>query len=322
MAALADTDGKAVVCYGECLIDFLGGRNADGSLAPFTPYPGGAPANVAVAVARLGGRAAFLGQVGTDMFGDFLADALARYGVDTSPLARHAAAPTSLAFVSLDASGERSFSFRRDGSADLAITASDIDRLWPAQSAFFHHCSNMLTDVAIADVSAHAVARAKAAGALVSFDANLRPALWLDGKVDRACVDTFARSADIVKLAREELEFLAEGSADAYLDSLLSSGVSLVFITDGAAPARVKSRTHDFEVPCPEVAAVDTTGAGDAFCGGLLYALSRLGHLPEDRETLQGITTFAAACGAHAVTRQGAFPAMPCFTNVAAWPFD
>ncbi|MDE3071970.1 MAG: carbohydrate kinase, partial [Pseudomonadota bacterium] len=170
---------RSVLCFGEALIDFHAeGRDPYGYPRAFVPFAGGAPANVAVAVAKLGGAARFAGMLGTDLFGDLLLDSLRRAGVDTRDVARTGEANTALAFVALDAHGERSFSFYRPPSADLLFRPGHFRADAFADTAVFHVCSNSMTEPLAAETTREGMRRARAAGALVSFDLNLRPALW------------------------------------------------------------------------------------------------------------------------------------------------
>ena len=150
----------------------------------YRQYPGGAPANAAVAVAKLGGKALFAGQVGTDSFGDFLADALSQYNVDIQFLAQHQEAKTALAFVMLNKDGDRSFSFHRHQTADVLFSAEQVKDTWFKDQPIFHFCSNTLTESAIAQTTIVAVEKAKYHQSLISFDVNLRHNLWAQGHAD------------------------------------------------------------------------------------------------------------------------------------------
>ena len=191
-----------ILCFGEALIDFHSeGRDERGFPRSFVPFAGGAPANVAVAVARLGGNGAFAGMLGKDLFGDFLLDSLQQAGVDCAGVARTDEARTALAFVALDGNGERSFSFYRPPSADLLFRPEHFRQEDFRQAAVFHVCSNSMTDPALAEATRDGMRRARDAGALVSFDLNLRPALWPDGVDARPEVWPALQLADVVKLS-------------------------------------------------------------------------------------------------------------------------
>ena len=314
-----------ILCFGEALIDFHSeGRDARGFPRGFVPFAGGAPANVAVAVARLGGKAAFAGMLGTDLFGDFLLDSLEQAGVNCAGVARTDAARTALAFVALDANGERSFSFYRPPSADLLFRPEHFRDEDFRQASVFHVCSNSMTDTALAAATREGMRRASDAGALVSFDLNLRPALWPSDVNPRPELWEGLALADVVKLSAEELAFLAQDMGDeAVMEKLWQGRTRLVIVTDGGNGLRWFHPDAEGELPVFPVTAVDTTAAGDAFVGGLLHRLSqlegngdKLDALVSELPRLHDMLRFACACGALTVTRQGSFSAMPSEAEV------
>lgn len=315
-----------VCCYGEALIDFHG--TGAGPAPTFTAHAGGAPANVAVAVARLGGRAAFIGMFGRDVFGGLLLHGLAEAGVDIVHARRTDAANTALAFVTHAADGERSFSFYRPPSADLLFRNADFDPAVFAAGNLWHAGSCSMSEPAAAKATLDGMARARAAGALVSYDMNLRPALWPRGEDPAPTIRRALALADFVKLSAEELAFLAEGAGSeaAALDELWRAHARLVVVTDGARPLRWFTQGASGTHASCRVKAIDTTGAGDAFVGGCLYQFARDGidpagitALAADRARREAVLRFAAACGALAVTRAGSFAAMPKLAEVQAF---
>ncbi len=319
-----------ILCFGEALIDFHAmGADNRGFARQFTAFAGGAPANVAVAVARLGGTARFAGMLGRDRFGDFLLDSLQQAGVMTDDVVRTADGNTALAFVTLDAGGERSFSFYRERSADLLFGPTDFRPQAFEQLAVLHVCSNSMTDPALAATTAEGMRRARAAGALVSFDLNLRPGLWPGTADPLATVWPALHLADVVKLCAEEFAWLAVEGEQAALDRLWQGQARLLVVTDGAAAMRWFHPDAQGELPCYAVDAVDSTAAGDAFVGGLLCGLARLPHDGEVAQRLDRLVgrlpqwhamlRFAAACGALTVTRQGSFSALPTEAEVLAF---
>lgn len=316
-----------VICFGEALIDFISGQSllSDGLTLPqFGQYPGGAPANAAVAVAKLGGNASFVGQVGRDLFGDFLKAALQHYGVDTSALAQHATAKTALAFVAHDDKGERSFSFYRDASADLLFSTAQITPALFAGGKVLHFCSNTLVEPAIAEVTAELLRQAKSHGLRLSFDVNLRHNLWAEGCANTDVVRRFVAQADILKFSLDEILYLLNDTSmdiQTYVQQLLAQQAQLVVITHDDKPLQYFSRYGSGVLPVPQVQVVDTTCGGDAFSGGLLYQLCQLddldGFCQSDADVVKTLN-FAARCGAFAVTRPGAFPALPVLADVTA----
>ncbi|MBV1787686.1 carbohydrate kinase [Marinobacterium sp. D7] len=321
-----------VISFGEALIDMLsnrvGGADLDGP-ETFTRYPGGAPANVAVAVAKLGGRSHFAGKVGQDMFGDCLRDAMANAGVNTDYLLQTTEAKTALAFVSLDEHGERSFEFYRSPSADLLFRPEEFGSDWFDEPGIFHFCSNTLTEAGIRDTTMAGVAKAHEKGYLVSFDINLRHNLWPSDLDPTPFIWQAIEQTDLLKLCTEELAFLCRNqSEDEVIQRIRDAGVSLILVTDGGNPLRYycggkSGRELNGELQPPKTKVIDSTAAGDAFTGGVLYALSkrdisrdRLQSL-SDRELLEAVLNTGMQCGAFAVTRKGAFDALPAQTDLS-----
>ena len=318
---------RPILCFGEALIDLhADGIDDRGFATGFVPFAGGAPANVAVAAARLGGSARFAGMLSRDRFGDFLLDSLQQAGVGTDDVVRTDAANSALAFVTLDAHGERSFSFYRDGSADLKFRPADFRPDTFRDVAVFHVCSNSMTDPALADTTREGMQRAHGVGALVSFDLNLRPALWPTDTDPLPLLWPALHLADVVKLSAEEFAWLAVDGEQAALDRLWRGRTRLVVVTDGAKPLRWFHPDAEGELPCYRVQVVDSTAAGDAVVGGLLCCLAELAPGPErldqlvtELPRLHAMLRFAAASGALTVTRQGSFSAMPHGDEVLAF---
>jgi len=314
-----------IACFGEALIDFRAERADDGQRR-FVEQPGGAPANVAVGVAALGGRARFIGMLAQDMFGDALQTALSARGVDVSQVRRTGEAPTALAFVSLADDGERSFSFYRPPAADLMFTDADFVTNAFDDVAILHTCSNSMTAPAIAATTLQAMARANAAGALVSLDLNLRPALWPRGVDPSPTLWQALARAPLVKLSAEELGFLTgDGDTAETVARLFAGDTRVLVVTDGAAPLRWWTRTRAGNAGTFRVDPIDTTAAGDAFVAGLLHRLVDRGVDRDglvaafESDTLRAdLLRHGAAAGALATTRHGAFDAMPDAASLRA----
>lgn len=314
-----------VLCFGEALIDFHAQGTCNGQGRAFVPHPGGAPANVAVATAKLGSAAAFAGMLGADMFGDMLLEDLRAAGVDTRGVRRTDAANTALAFVALDGEGERSFSFYRPPAADLLFRADDFDPDLLDSAAIFHAGSCSLTEPDSAEATVTGMRRARESGALVSFDMNLRPALWPRGVDPAPCLWRALGPAHLVKLSAEEMDFLGRdaGGVQAARERLWQGGTQALLVTDADAPLHWFTPHSQGTLPVFAVRAIDSTGAGDAFVGGLLHGLAEAGTAPATLDDLLGDASrrdawlrFAAACGALAVTHTGSFAAMPERTAV------
>ena len=297
-----------VVCLGEILVDFVA-REAGvrvGEAASFQRALGGAPANVAVGVARLGAAAAFIGCVGADPFGEFLADALRAEGVDARGLRQTSAARTTLAFVSLDAQGERSFTFFRNPGADMMLDAAGLALPLLDSARIFHFGSFSLSAQPAADATREALRRARADGALISFDPNLRPHLWPDAAAARRAILPLIEQCDILKLSVEDLPVLTDAGDER---ALWRDSLRALIVTEGRRGARLRTAAGAWRMPAFPVRTVDTTGAGDAFVAALLARLAqRPAALTEaPRQTLR----YACAAGALATTARGATAAMP-----------
>ncbi len=306
-----------LLSLGELLIDML---PQDSQNSAYLPIPGGAPANVAVGYAKLGGKAAFCGGMGDDYFAKQLTNALEQYNVDTEYLFTIEGAQTAMVIVSLDESGERSFNFYRHQTADLLLTNEHLKRINWDKLSTLHFCSNTLTNTAIAKTTVCALKQAKNNQKIVSFDVNLRYSLWQNSNDIEQNVHACYAYCDIVKLSRDELNFLAtqrQQSADAYLQSLLDLGVTLVFLTDGPAPATVYHNVFTLSEAAPTITAVDTTSAGDAFIAGVLYYLNHsdnavpLTDKLNDESIVKQALHFGLRCGSKACLAKGAFPALP-----------
>ncbi|MGO3056938.1 carbohydrate kinase family protein [Halomonas sp. AOP43-A1-21] len=314
----------SVITFGEALVDMLSSRLGDthDHQETFTPYAGGAPANVAVACARLGVPSCFLGMVGDDTFGHFLIRELDSHGVNTHGVVLTKAARTALAFVSRDAQGERTFDFYRPPAADLLYRLHHLPPGVFEKPAIVHLCSNSLTDPEIAETTLALAKMAKQSGCLVSVDANLRHNLWADAAADTGLVTQLLDTAELLKVSLEEVDYLrGEQTQDAWLAQRLDAGVKVILITDGPNDVVLKSAALGQRIAPPSVQAVDTTAGGDAFIGGLLAELSQYGIAHgwhEDHAFLNAAVALACRCGAHAVTRPGAYAALPTQTDIDA----
>lgn len=307
-----------VVCMGELLIDFVALETgvSVGEASGFQKAPGGAPANVAVAVKRLGLDSAFIGMVGNDPFGEYLAQVLKDNGVDTTGLKFTDEARTALAFVSLRADGERSFVFYRHPSADMLMTPDDVEYSLINRAKAFHFGSISLIGEPSRSATLAAAAYALERGALVSYDPNLRRALWSSDEAAREGMMLGFDYASIVKISEDELEFLTGG--DVY--ALWKQYTRLIVVTMGKDGARAYSRDGTFMLAEAQgVKTVDTTGAGDSFTAALLYKLltsDNLDILLDDATKLGDILHFANTVGALTTTKRGAIPALPSMDQV------
>ncbi|KFK26793.1 hypothetical protein AALP_AA8G294300 [Arabis alpina] len=311
-----------VVCFGEMLIDFVptvGGVSLAEAPA-FKKAPGGAPANVAVGVSRLGGSSAFIGKVGDDEFGRMLADILRLNNVDNSGMRFDHNARTALAFVTLRADGEREFLFFRHPSADMLLLESELDKNLIQKAKIFHYGSISLIEEPCRSTQLAAMKIAKSAGILLSYDPNLRLPLWPSEDAARKEIMSIWNLADVIKISEDEITFLTGGD-DAYdddvvLEKLFHPNLKLLVVSEGPNGCRYYTQEFKGRVGGVKVKPVDTTGAGDAFVSGLLNSLASDLTLLKDEKKLREALLFANACGAITVTERGAIPAMPTMSAV------
>lgn len=313
----SSSPSPAIVCMGEILIDLfpaeLGRKMAQ--VSAFHPKPGGAPANVAVAAARLGTPSAFIGKVGEDAFGAFLIEVLRGQGVDTRGLCVDAHARTTLAFIAMPDANTADYVFYRNPGADLMISPADLDRTLLAGSRAFHFGSLSLVDEPARSATHEAVRLAHQAGALVSFDVNFRPSLWASREQALEQVRAMIPTADLLKVNEVEIQLLAGQNDDlaAACRALLAQGPRLIAVTLGARGSFYCTAETSGAVPAFRVETVDATGCGDAFIGALL---TRLVSTPDWRTqltapALQAAFRFANATGAITSLTQGVIPALP-----------
>ncbi|MBP1018999.1 aminoimidazole riboside kinase [Serratia fonticola] len=290
---------------GDAVVDLL--PESEGRLLQ---CPGGAPANVAVGVARLGGNSGFIGRVGDDPFGRFMRHTLLQEHVDVSNMRLDVQHRTSTVVVDLDDQGERTFTFMVRPSADLFLAEEDLPEF--AANQWLHLCSIALSAEPSRSSAFTAMEKIKLAGGRVSFDPNIRPDLWQEQELLHACLDRALRLANVVKLSEEELTLIS-GSDE------LTQGIAMVteryqpellLVTQGKAGVIAAFQQQFIHFRTKPVVSVDTTGAGDAFVAGLLFSLAAQG-MPTDIASLEPTLTLAQTCGALATTAKGAMTALP-----------
>lgn len=306
-----------VLCIGELLIDFIcSDINTELSKGEnFKKKAGGAPANVTAAISKLGGRAAFAGKVGADPFGVFLKKTLDNAKVDTSMLIMDKAAATTLAFVSLKADGERDFIFNRGADELLCYNELNLNKLYSNKLIHFGSATAMLGGEA-KKTYIKVIEEAKAKDIFISFDPNFRDNLWQDRtedfiKISRQCIET----ADLVKLSEEELKLIS-GKEDIFegIKALNTDGNRIIAVTLGKQGTLVSNGKETEIVKSIEVKSIDSTGAGDAFIGAVLYKISFLSEPKEqlkEFEAVKDIVSFANKVGALTCTKLGAIAALP-----------
>jgi fructokinase len=308
-----------VITLGELLIDFVPTVSGVTLIeAPaFKKAPGGAPANVAAGLAKLGVSAGFMGKVGDDPFGHFLAQTLAEAGVDTAALRFSSEARTALAFVSLRADGEREFSFYRHPSADMLYRPDEVDTAYIRAAKVLHYGSISLIGEPSRSATLLAVETARSAGLLVSYDPNLRLSLWPSVEAAREGMMVGWPLAQVIKVSGEELACLSgTDDLEAGAGRLWHPDLRLLIVTlgkDGCAyvTPQLSGRAASFAVK-----PVDTTGAGDGFVAGLLKGLLEHPRADLDEGRLRDICRYANAVGALTTARRGAIPALPTARQV------
>lgn len=301
-----------VWCLGDAVVDLL--PEEPGKLRQ---CPGGAPANVAVGVARLGGKSGFIGRVGDDPFGRFMRQTLAEERVQVEFMTLDEQRRTSTVVVALDAGGERSFTFMVRPSADLFLQAQDLPVFQAGE--WLHSCSIALSAEPSRSTTLAAMQQIRAAGGFVSFDPNIRADLWTDETLLRDCLAQALQLADVVKLSEEELAFIS-GTAEmetAIRQLAARFAIKLLLVTQGKNGVQAWHHGELNHYPCLPVVSVDTTGAGDAFVAGLLWGLAQHG-LPDDEPQLAARLASAQICGALATTAKGAMTALPYLEQLQA----
>ena len=307
----------SVLSFGELLIDFVALEMGVtvGDASGFVKAPGGAPANVAAAVARLGYPSAFMGQVGDDPFGRYLAGVLAAQNVDIRGLTYSSEARTALAFVSNTEDGDRSFMFYRHPSADMLMKPADVDTALIDACSVFHHGSITFIREPAASALRLTLEHAQSRGKFISYDPNLRLPLWDSAEAAKAGMLSGLETANLLKISDEELEFLT-GGAD--VSPLWREPMEMICVTYGAkgAVAHLKDGTR-LEHDGYAVKATDTTGAGDAFVAAMLIGI--LENRDDWRARLPEILDFANAVGALTCRQKGAIPSLPTMAAARAF---
>ena len=311
-----------VAALGELLIDFTCLSTDTDGYPTMAAHPGGAPANYLAALTKFGAKTAMIGKVGSDAFGRLLIKTLKGAGIDTRGMLVSDDVFTTLAFVTLDDSGDREFSFARKPGADTQLRFDEIDLSVIDASKVLHFGSLSMTNEPARDATYKAVEYAAGHGKLISFDPNLRKPLWDDLDEAKRQMLWGLKHADIVKISDEETEFLfgiaPEEAAKHIIDSF---GVRLVYVTCGAEGCFYRTKTASgFVKALSGIAVKDTTGAGDIFGGSAMYGLLRAGGVPEQltAEDLENIVSFACASAGLSTTKAGGISSVPELGEVEA----
>ncbi len=308
-----------ITTLGELLIDYTDAGTSPTGMKLFEQNAGGAVANVAVAVRKLGYPAAFIGKVGKDMQGEFLIKALAETGVDITGIVADDKVFTTLAFVALSQDGERSFSFCRKPGADTTLQLFEVNENTIKNSCVLAVGSLSLTAEPARSTTRHAINFARGNGVIVAYDPNYRASLWTNEETAVEQMKSLLPLVDVMKLSDEEITLICDAQTpEEAAETLLAEGIKVVCVTLGKKGAFVATREGSCYVPGIDIPSKDTTGAGDAFWGGFLYSLVKSGSNPEavTTEDAAGFAYFGNAVATMCVQKRGGIPAMPCLSEV------
>lgn len=307
-----------VIALGELLIDFTSHGTSEQGNGTFEACPGGAPCNVLALLNKMGKKTAFYGKVGADQFGRLLREEVDKAGIDTSHLLEDHKIPTTLAFVHTFPDGDREFSFYRSPGADMMLREDEIDEEFIQSGRIFHFGSLSMTDDSVFAATKKAVEAAKRAGMIVSFDPNLRPPLWEDLSLAKGRITYGLSQCDVLKIADNEIQFMTDcDDYDEGISKLLEQyPIRLVMLTMGKDGSRAYYKGRRVEVPGYRVQTVETTGAGDTFCGSSLRYLLENGLEELSDEQLEQMLHFSNAAAAIVTTKKGAIRSMPSYEQV------
>ena len=311
-----------VVALGELLIDFAPVSTDEAGYPTLKAQPGGAPGNFLAALQAYGCKTALIGKVGADSFGRLLVRTMEEKGIETRGIAADPAAFTTLAFVTLDATGNREFSFARKPGADTCLRAGEVAYSLIDEAKVFHFGTLSLTNEPARTATQKAVAYAKEKGKRISFDPNLRKPLWESEADAKAQIEWGLRRADIVKISDEEIDFLWGIGPEAGAQKLLAEyGVQLVYATLGPKGCFVANGRGGATVASPAgIHVVDTTGAGDIFGGSAMSQFLKTGKSPTDLtvEQMRTITRFACCAASLSTQTHGGITSVPAESAVRA----
>lgn len=311
-----------VVALGELLIDFAPKSVNEEGYPTLEANPGGAPGNFLAALNKYGCSTAMIGKVGNDMFGRLLLGTLRKAGIETKGIVVDPDVFTTLAFVSLDASGNRDFSFARKPGADTRLHWEEVNEELLAGARVFHFGTLSLTNEPVAYATRRAIETAKFNGRLISLDPNLRKPLWHDENAAKEAIEWSLKQADIVKISDEEIEFLWGISPEEGAQKLLNEyGVSLVYATLGPKGCHAATRNCRVTVDSPSgIHVVDTTGAGDIFGGSAMSQFLACGKAPDEltEADLTAIVRFACTAASLSTQKHGGITSVPSKEDVLA----
>ncbi|MBE5997965.1 MAG: carbohydrate kinase [Lachnospiraceae bacterium] len=304
----------AVSALGELLIDFVPNGKDDNGDKIFAAKTGGAPANLLSVVASAGFKTGMIGMVGDDMFGKQIIGEIEKYGVDVSNVKVSGSYNTTLAFVSLDETGDRDFSFFRENNADTHLSKDDFDPAMVKESDIFHFGSLSFTHEKVREASEFAIKTAQDSGCIISYDPNYRAPLWKSGKEAIDVMIMNIRRTDILKISLEEAQMVAdEQDAFACMEKIFAMGPKVILVTDGGNGIRFGLKGETGQAQAYKMNTIDTTGAGDIFFGSFLAGFLKSGKTI-DELVLEDIGKFvdrAAYIAAVSTTRHGGIASIP-----------
>ena len=311
-----------VVALGELLVDFVCKETDEIGYPTLVGKPGGAPGNYLAAVKKYGGSCAMIGKVGKDAFGRLLCQTLADAGIDLSGVIRAEDCFTTMAFVTLDETGNRHFSFARKPGADICLRSDEVNEALIRDCRVFHFGTLSMTDDPAREATRYAIRLAKAQGKVISLDPNLRKPLWPSEAAAKEAIEWSLHQADVVKISDEEIDFLWGISPEEGAQKLLREyGVSLVYATQGPKGCHAANKLGCVTVETPKgIHAVDTTGAGDIFGGSAMSQLLKNGKHPGEliAEELKDIVRFACCAASLSTQKQGGISSVPEEAEVRA----
>ncbi len=311
-----------VVALGEMLIDFTESGVSEQGNTLFEANPGGAPCNVLALLQKMGRRTAFIGKVGNDIFGRQLVAVGREAGIDMSGVTMDDGVRTTLAFVKTAPDGDRDFSFYRDPGADMMLTTDDVPEQMVKSARIFHFGTLSLTHEPVRSATVKAVALAREAGAVISFDPNLRPPLWRNLATAKTMIDWGLAQSDVVKIADNEVQFMTgledlEAGAEALRERY--PNIKLLNVTAGAEGSCAYYAGRRVSVPAYRLGGtIETTGAGDTFCGSVLHFVLERGLEGLADGELEQMLRFANGAAYLVTTKKGAIRAMPTREEVLA----
>ena len=311
-----------IVALGELLIDFTEAGHSQGGRKLFEQNPGGAPANLLTVASHFGYRTSFIGKVGNDMHGRFLKRTLQTEGINTDAIVEDPDYFTTLAFVEIGENGERNFSFARKPGADTQLKKEELDQTLISGCRIFHFGSLSLTDEPAESATIEAVKMAKAAGVLISYDPNYRPSLWKSKEYAVKKMKSVVELVDVMKVSDEESILLTGAkSYEQAAEEILAMGPKLVAITLGEHGVLMATKNRKEIIKAFKTNAVDTTGAGDSFWGGVLCSILSINKPVEkmEWEEIRKCAVLGNAVAGLCVQKRGGIPAIP--TKEAVFEF-